>query len=66
MSVIASLVRGWRLDVSDPGAANGFDALRFFAASLVLVGHSWPLTGRKPEPWPGGWDTRRCEAVAVS
>lgn len=59
------LVRGWRLDLRDPGAPNGFDALRFYAASLVLIGHSWPLTGRKPEPWPGGWDTLGGVGVAI-
>jgi peptidoglycan/LPS O-acetylase OafA/YrhL len=45
-------IKGWRLDLSDPDTPNGFDALRFIAATLVLVGHSWPLTGRKPEPFP--------------
>jgi len=50
-------IRGWRRDLSDPDTPNGFDALRFIAATCVLVGHSWPLTGRKPEPFPGGWDT---------
>jgi len=28
---------------------NNFDFLRFFAASLVLLVHSYPLTGRQPE-----------------
>lgn len=28
---------------------NNFDFLRFFAASLVLLVHSYPLTGRRPE-----------------
>jgi peptidoglycan/LPS O-acetylase OafA/YrhL len=57
VSALSTLVRGWRLDLSDPDTPNGFDALRFFAASLVLVGHSWPLTGHKPEPWVGSWDS---------
>lgn len=65
MIVLSPLVRGWHLDLRDPGAPNGFDALRFFAATLVLVGHSWPLTGRKPEPWPGGWDTLGGVGVAI-
>ena len=65
MSVLSLLVRGWRLDLRDPGAPNGFDALRFFAASLVLVGHSWSLTGRTPEPWPGGWDSLGGIGVAI-
>lgn len=65
MSEMPLLVRGWRLDLRDPGAPNGFDALRFFAATLVLVGHSWPLTGRRPEPWPGGWDTLGGIGVAI-
>ena len=58
-------ISGWRLDLSDPDVPNGFDALRFFAATAVLVGHSWPLTGRKPEPYPGGWDTLGGIGVAV-
>ncbi|GEM_PF-3959118 len=28
---------------------NNFDFLRLFAASLVLLVHSYPLTGRRPE-----------------
>ncbi|MCQ4309240.1 acyltransferase [Pseudomonas stutzeri] len=28
---------------------NNFDFLRFFAASLVLLVHSYPLTGRRPD-----------------
>jgi peptidoglycan/LPS O-acetylase OafA/YrhL len=62
---VKGLIGGWRLDLSDPDAPNGFDALRFLAATAVLVGHSWPLTGRKPEPFPGGWDTLGGIGVAV-
>ncbi|MEO8158532.1 MAG: acyltransferase [Betaproteobacteria bacterium] len=54
----------WRLDLRDPNAPNGFDALRFFAASIVLLGHSWPLTGRT-EPPLGGWDTLAGIGVAI-
>lgn len=32
-----------------PTRENNFDFLRFFAASLVLVVHSYPLTGRRPD-----------------
>ena len=62
---MSGLIRGWKLDLTDPDAPNGFDALRFFAATAVLVGHAWPLTGRKPEPFPGGWDTLGGIGVAV-
>ncbi len=29
---------------------NNFDALRIFAAALVILSHSWPLTSRTDEP----------------
>ncbi len=65
MSAADALWRGWKLDLHDPDAPNGFDALRFLAATLVLIGHAWPLTGRKPDPFPGGWDTLGGVGVAV-
>ena len=65
MSAFDALVRGRIVDLTDPDSPNGFDALRFFAATCVLVGHSWPLTARKPEPFPGGWDTLGGVGVAV-
>ncbi len=65
MSAAQALIKGWQLDLRDPGQPNGFDLLRFGAATCVLVGHAWPLTGRKPEPWPGGWDTLGGIGVAI-
>jgi peptidoglycan/LPS O-acetylase OafA/YrhL len=57
MSALSFLLRGPQTDLTDPETPNSFDALRFFAATAVLVSHAWPLTGRKPEPMPGNWDT---------
>ncbi len=33
-----------------PGRDNNFNLVRFLAAGLVLVSHSWPLTGTPGEP----------------
>lgn len=33
---------------------NSLNALRLVLASLVIVSHSWPLSGREPEPALGG------------
>jgi len=65
MSMFDALVRGRIVDLTDQDTPNGFDALRFFAATCVLVGHSWPLTARKPEPFPGGWDTQGGIGVGI-
>ena len=34
--------------------ANSLNALRLVLAALVIVSHSWPLSGREPEPALGG------------
>ncbi|MGY4648857.1 acyltransferase family protein [Mycobacterium sp. URHB0021] len=34
--------------------ANSLNALRLLFASAVIVSHSWPLTGREPQPHFGG------------
>ena len=34
--------------------SNSLNALRLVLAALVIVSHSWPLTGREPEPALGG------------
>ena len=34
--------------------ANALNALRLLLAALVIVSHSWPLSGREPEPELGG------------
>lgn len=34
--------------------ANSLNALRLLLAALVIVSHSWPLSGREPEPALGG------------
>lgn len=65
LGAMSTLVRRWRFELRDVNAPNGFDALRFFAASIVLIGHSWSLTGRKAEPWPGGWDSLPGIGVAI-
>ena len=49
----------------DPSRPNNFDLLRFAAATLVLVDHSDPLTGRVGGPGPFGYETLGGFAVAV-
>jgi peptidoglycan/LPS O-acetylase OafA/YrhL len=49
----------------DPSRPNNFDLLRFAAATLVLVDHSDPLTGRTGGPGPFGYETYGGFAVAV-
>jgi peptidoglycan/LPS O-acetylase OafA/YrhL len=51
-----------RFDLARP---NNFDLLRFAAATLVLVDHSDPLTGRSGIPGPFGYETLGGFAVAV-
>lgn len=38
------------LDARAPGRDNNFNLVRFLAAGLVLVSHSWPLTATPGEP----------------
>jgi len=33
---------------------NSLNALRLLLAALVIVSHSWPLSGHNPEPEWGG------------
>ncbi|MBI3724783.1 acyltransferase [bacterium] len=49
------------------GRANNFDFLRVFAASLVILSHSFPLTGSSFEPyaWLTGYDTFGTLAVEI-
>jgi peptidoglycan/LPS O-acetylase OafA/YrhL len=49
----------------DPSRPNNFDLLRFAAATLVLVDHSDPLTGRDGHAGPFGYETPAGFAVAV-
>jgi peptidoglycan/LPS O-acetylase OafA/YrhL len=49
----------------DPRRPNNFDLLRFVAATLVLVDHSAPLTGRPGHPGPFGYETLGAFALAV-
>jgi len=51
--------------VFDPRRPNNFDLLRFVAATMVLVDHSFPLTGRPGIPGPFGYETWGGFAVAV-
>ncbi|MCG5238978.1 acyltransferase family protein [Azospirillum doebereinerae] len=47
---------------------NNFDFIRFAAATLVLVSHSWPLSGTPNEffaTWSGGVDTGGGLAVCI-
>ena len=46
---------------------NNFDFLRFVAASLVLISHSYPLLGRSDEPFKAfvGYETGGEIAVAI-
>lgn len=46
---------------------NNFDFLRFVAASLVLVSHSYPLLGRSDEPFGAflGYESGGGIAVAI-
>jgi len=63
----ATRLRRWRHAgaVFDPRRQNGFDLLRFVAASLVLVDHSFVLTGRHGPPGPFAYETLGGFAVAV-
>lgn len=63
----AALFRLWRGAgaVFDPRRQNSFDLLRFVAASLVLVDHSFVLTGRHGVPGPFAYETPGGFAVAV-
>lgn len=49
----------------DPYRQNNFDLLRFVAAALVLVDHSFVLTGRHGLSGPLGYDTLGGFAVAI-
>lgn len=49
----------------DPSRPNNFDLLRFVAATLVLVDHSYVLTGRSGLSGPFGYETLGGFAVAV-
>jgi peptidoglycan/LPS O-acetylase OafA/YrhL len=51
--------------VFDPRRQNSFDLLRFVAASLVLVDHSFILTERHGPPGPFSYETLGGFAVAV-
>jgi peptidoglycan/LPS O-acetylase OafA/YrhL len=42
--------RGSTIDVRARGRDNNFNLVRFVAAALVLVSHSWPLTATPGEP----------------
>jgi peptidoglycan/LPS O-acetylase OafA/YrhL len=42
--------RGSTIEVRARGRDNNFNLVRFLAAGLVLVSHSWPLTGTPGEP----------------
>lgn len=46
---------------------NNFDFIRIAAAYLVLISHSWPLFGKKPEFWANltGYETGGGLAVAI-
>jgi peptidoglycan/LPS O-acetylase OafA/YrhL len=67
----ASRVAGWfqapavRGVLFDPHRQNNFDLLRFVAATLVLIDHSFVLTGRGAIPGPLGYETLGGFAVAV-
>jgi len=49
----------------DPRRPNNFDLLRFVAATLVLVDHCHPLTGRASRAGPFGYESLGGFAVAV-
>jgi peptidoglycan/LPS O-acetylase OafA/YrhL len=49
----------------DPSRPNNFDLLRFAAATLVLVDHSFPMTGRPGLAGPFGYETLGAFAVWV-
>ncbi len=49
----------------DPTRANNLDLVRFVAASMVLVDHSFALTGRHGPPGPFGYETLGAFGVAV-
>ena len=55
----------WRGATFDPARRNNLDLLRFIAASLVLVDHSYPLTGRPGHAGPFQYETLGGFAVAI-
>jgi peptidoglycan/LPS O-acetylase OafA/YrhL len=50
MTSVAHAGHARRLAEASEGRANNLDALRFFAASLVIFSHAYPLTGHNDEP----------------
>lgn len=62
-----ALVRAWRRSgaVFATDRPNNFDMIRFVAAALVLVDHSFVLTGRHGPPGPFAYETLGGFAVAV-
>jgi peptidoglycan/LPS O-acetylase OafA/YrhL len=48
-----------------PARANNLDLVRFIAATMVLVDHTYPLTGRPGHAGPFGYETLGGFAVAV-
>ena len=46
-----------RAAIENNGRVNNFDLLRLIAATMVLVSHSFPLTGRREGGFPGTTDT---------
>ena len=63
----ASRFRAWRCRGAafEPRRPNNFDLLRFVAATLVLIDHSFVLTGRHGLPGPFVYETLGGFAVAV-
>src|SRR5262249_16085430 len=49
----------------DPSPPSNFDLVRFAEATLVLIDHSYPLTGRPGHPGPFGYETLGGFSVAA-